>query len=678
MIELIFSGTSSLHEYEQLSYEWLDTNGLGGWASASLTGCNSRRYHGLLISPTQPQMERMVLVSKLDETIISDHKRYELAVNNYGDVVAPKGYQYLHAFSKDLYPTFTYQAGDIRLQKSVLMIHGENTTIIKYDILQSDHVFQLELLPLLAVRDIHQLKKANNEVKKEASFTDGVFKVNLYDNTPDVFIQLEGGLFHPHPDWYLNFNFEEEKARGLEYKEDLYTPGKFSIEVKQGDSVFIMLSTEDVTGRDAAALFSKEVKRRQQLIEKSVSSEVLKQLTLAADQFIVNKDKDLKTIIAGYHWFTNWSRDTMISLPGLCLSTGRFDDAKKILAVFAKSVNKGMLPNRFSEKGGKPEYNNVDGTLWFFYAIHKYFEATGDKEFVLKDLLPVLIDIIDHHYLGTRFNIHVDDDELLFAGEPGVQLTWMDVKIGDRVITPRTGKPVEVQALWYNALCIFSDLLYLNKQVRSANFMKAKAQKVKDSFLSKFWYQEGGYLYDVIDAYGQPDASLRPNQLLAISLPFPLLEGEKSISVLTTVERKLYTPYGLLTLAPDEEQYIPHYTGDQHQRDAAYHQGAVWSWLLGPYIDAIMKEQAFTGMERLSGKRLAQNIISKFLPHLMEGSIGTISEIFDAEAPHHFKGCAAQAWSVGELLRIIKEYNITAIDQHFNATSDSKKVGVMS
>jgi predicted glycogen debranching enzyme len=368
----------------------------------------------------------------------------------------------------------------------------------------------------------------------------------------------------------------------------------------------------------------------------------------------------------------------MISLPGLCLSTGRFDDARKILDAFARSLDKGMLPNRFTDKGDTPEYNNVDGTLWFFIAIHKYLKATNDKEFVLKELLPVLKDIIDHHYAGTRYHIHVDEDELLFAGETGVQLTWMDAKIGDWVVTPRTGKPVEVQALWYNALCIYSELLNLDEQVKLSKHFNERAQLVKDHFLSRFWYQEGGYLYDVIDANGEPDSSLRPNQLLALSLPYPLIEGEKAISMFSVIERKLYTPKGLRSLSPDHEQYTPHYGGNQYQRDAAYHQGAVWSWLIGPYIDAIMKVQDYIGWNGLKGKKKAQKVADVFVTHLNEGCIGNVSEIFDAEAPHHTRGCVAQAWGVGEILRVIQEYKLAMIEKPAKMRKMIKRVEALS
>jgi predicted glycogen debranching enzyme len=676
MIKFDFSKTDIFQNKQCLSYEWLDTNGLGGWASATFCGCNSRRYHGLLIAATNPPTERMVLVSKLDETIVTADKRFELGVNNYGDVKVPEGDQYLHSFTKDLYPVFTYHTEEVILQKSILMIQGENTTILKYDVLQASQPFTLELLPLLAVRNIHELTHANDSIHKDISFNDGILKTKLYEGTPDILMQLNNSSFQSAPDWYYNFNYELEKYRGLDYKEDLYTPGKFYVKLKEGDTYLIILSTQDVANRDAATLFNAEVQRRNNLVEVFGRNESLRQLAVAADQFIVKRDF-LKTIIAGYHWFTDWSRDTMISLPGLCLSTHRFEDAKKILAAFARSVDKGMLPNRFTDNGDIPEYNNVDGTLWYFVAVYKYLKATGDQGFVLKELLPVLKDVIGHHYAGTRYNIHVDEDELLFAGEPGVQLTWMDAKIGDWVVTPRTGKPVEVQALWYNALCIYSQLLRLDKQVNLANLIKAKAQVAKGHFLSKFWYHEGDYLYDVIDANGQPDTSLRPNQLLALSLPYPLVDGEKAESVLSIIEQRLYTPKGIRSLSPGEEQYTPHYGGSQYQRDAAYHQGAVWSWLVGPYIDAIMAQPDYVGLDGLKGKKKAQKIVDVFLEHLEEGCIGSVSEIFDAEPPHHARGCVAQAWGVGEVLRVIHDYKLIRSKNSKKSTAVTKRADAL-
>jgi predicted glycogen debranching enzyme len=662
MIQFDFSGKENFEELN--NKEWLETNGLGGWGGSSITGCHTRRYHGLLAAATKPPTERMVLVSKMDETIIVNGERFELGTNNYGGVIHPKGYQYLRSFTKSLCSEFVYEAGGVRLRKSILMPHGENTTIIKYEVVKAETPFILEWLPLLAGRDYHQLMHAQ-DINLTNGFENNQLKIKLNDQPPDVFIHLYGGNYNTNPNWYYHFNYSIENYRGLDFIEDLFTPGTLSKELGEGDIFYLVLSTNDYSSIDVEAVFKKEIKRRTALINKETTNTV-QQLVLAADQFIVQRNltpnyvstdqEEAATIIAGYHWFTDWGRDTMISLPGLCISTKRFDDAKKILYAFAQSVDRGMLPNRFQDNGEAPEYNNVDGTLWHFIAIYKYLQATGDREFVLEKLLPVLKDIIDWHYRGTRYNIHVDEDGLLYAGEKGFQLTWMDARVGNWVVTPRMGKPVEIQALWYNALQIFSKLLELNGQKDDAVKMLQQAGRVKESFENKFWYDEGDYLYDVIDENEIPDKSFRPNQLFAISLPFALIEGQKAKTVMKLVEEKLYTTKGLRSLSPDDNRYIRFYGGNQWQRDSSYHQGTVWSWLLGPYIDAIYKTHGSS-----AALTKARKIIENFLPHLSEAGIGTISEIFDGEAPHRPRGCIAQAWGVAEILRVIKAYQLDSI-----------------
>lgn len=631
-------------------HEWLETNGLGGWASSSITGANTRRYHGLLTAAIVPPAERMVLLSKLDETIVTAEKRIELGVNVYNNnVISPTGHQYLTRFTKELFPEWEYEAEGIRLRKTIAMVHGENTTLIIYDVVEAAEPFTLELLPLIAARGYHSLNHEGPHMHWHVDFADAVFH-NQPDGNNHVFISVPGAAYEHTPRWFSGFEYPVEQSRGLDFTEDLFNHGIFSVELKQGDSLGIIVSTEDVTGRNAHELLSKEGVRRKLLISHQPEDETVQQLVLAADQFIVKRGEDLKTIIAGYHWFTDWSRDTMISLPGLCLSTGRYDDAKKILAAFAGTVSRGMLPNRFRDNGEEPEYNNVDGTLWYFIAVHKYLHATGDKDFVLQELLPVLKQIIDWHFAGTRYHIHAESDGLLFAGEEGQQLTWMDARIGQWVVTPRMGKPVEIQALWYNALRIFSELLNLNGQQGDAIVVNVSAEKIKENFEKLFWYEAGQYLYDNINEKGEPVAEFRPNQLFAISLPFALIEGDKAVSILQSIEEHLYTPVGLKTLPKTDARYIPVYGGDQHHRDSAYHEGTVWSWLLGPYIDALAK----VGVEKPN----LQKVIDNFVYHLNEACVGSVSEIFDAEPPHHPRGCIAQAWGVAEILRVIKDYRL--------------------
>jgi len=653
LVEMLTKDKTVLNNYDEaVQDEWLETNGLGGWAGSSIIGCNTRRYHGLLVAATVPPTERMNLVNKLDETIILSNQRFDLSTNDYGDVISPQGYQYLSSFKKDLFPEWIYEVNGIKLTKTIAMVHGENTTLIIYKVQKANEPFILELLPLISARGYHSLQHAYNNIFWDVQFENGIFKNQPFYGAPNIYLSVPGATYKHDPRWFYRFNYAVEKYRGLDFEEDLFNHGMFTLEIKEGDSLGIIISTKNPQNRNVHILLEQENLRRKDLIKGYEKNETLQQLILAADQFIVKRDEDLKTVIAGYHWFTDWSRDTMISLPGLCLSTARYEDAKKIIAAFAKNVSMGMLPNRFTDNNEPPEYNNVDGTLWYFVAIYKYLEHTNDTEFILKEILPVLKNIIDWHFKGTRYNIHVDEDGLLYAGEKGVQLTWMDAKIGDWVVTPRMGKPVEIQALWYNTLNIFSKLLEMNGQEEDARIVCIDANKAKKSFLQKFWFEEGHYLYDVINEKENPDATLRPNQLFAISLPFALIEGEQAEAVLKIMEEQLYTPVGLKSLPKSDVHYVPVYGGDTYHRDSSYHEGTVWSWLLGPYIDALMKS------ESENKKAKAKKVIEDFKYHLNEGCIGSVSEIFDADEPHHPRGCVAQAWGVAEILRVIKDYDL--------------------
>ncbi len=625
--------------------EWLEANGLGGWASSTIAGAHTRRYHGLLVAATQTPVGRMVLLSKLDETITLGNQRFELGCSRYPGVIHPRGFEYLQSFEKDLFAIFEYEAGGVWLRKTIAAVNGENTTLVLYEVLRAPAAFTLELRPFVAYRDYHSMTHANDAIRREAKFDNGVFRVQPYDGAPELFIAIPNAAFEAQPDWYRNFEYSLEQYRGLDYREDLFTHGVFKINLKAGDKLGIIISTSNPAGRDTFKLFAGEKRRREVLLDSpSNKDEFSKTLTLAADQFVVKRGEDLKTLIAGYHWFSDWGRDTMISLPGLCLVTGRFDDAKKILRAFAQSTSQGMLPNRFPDAGEQPEYNTVDATLWFFVAIYKYLQASGNDKFVHDELMPILRDIIAWHDRGTRYRIHTDTDGLLYAGEPGVQLTWMDAKVGDWVVTPRQGKAVEINALWYNALMIFAELSQRFGNAMEAQQFLQRAAQVKERFVEVFWNETTGHLYDYVDGEHK-DAALRPNQIFTLSLPFPLLEGDEAKKVLKIVEEKLYTPVGLRSLAADDPNYRPRYSGDQWSRDSAYHQGTVWSWLLGPMITAIVR------VEGEAGKKRAKQLLENIKPHLSDAGLGTISEIFDAEPPHAPRGCMAQAWGVAEVLR---------------------------
>lgn len=634
-----------------LGKEWLETNGLGGYASGTVSGAHSRRYHGLLVAAMHPPVGRMVVVSKMDEAIVIGENRIELGSNQYSGAIHPEGFKYLSDFKRDLFPEFYFKANGVEIKKTIAAVHGENTTLVLYEVIKASKIFSLELFPLYSCRDFHSTTRANESISQSYLFDEGVFQTMNYHDCPEFFIQVPNSIFTENKCWYYNFEFAVEQYRGLDFKEDLYTHGKFSVKLKKGDKLGVILSTEDPKGKDAFLIFEKEKERRLSVVSNFSKDKNLKRLALAADQFIVKRG-DLKTVIAGYHWFSDWGRDTMIALPGLCLVTGRFDDAKNILKAFAESVSNGMLPNRFPDYGEAPEYNTVDATLWFFHAIYQYYKYTEDKEFI-KKLIPILEDVIAWHYKGTRYNIHVDlADELLHAGEHGVQLTWMDARVGDWVVTPRIGKPVEINALWYNALCIMNYLLNELNLAGGKNYLD-KSKKVLKSFSEQFWNEQQGCLYDFVNGNERND-DLRPNQIYAISLPFPILDNDKAKQVLKIVTERLLTPKGLRSLSHDSKDYRPIYGGDQWHRDSAYHQGTVWSFLLGPYLDALIN------LKEAKGKSEAIKILNQFFEHLNEACIGSVSEIFDAEPPHAPRGCVAQAWGVAEVLRVSVEHNLFA------------------
>jgi predicted glycogen debranching enzyme len=634
---------------EATGREWLETNGIGGWAGSTIGNAHTRRYHGLLVAATRPPVGRVVLLSKLEETLVRQGNRTELGTNIYPGSVHPQGYRYLKTFSRDLFPIFTYEADGIVLQKSVIAIHGENTTVIDFRVIEAPGDFQLELCPFVAGRDYHSLTHANADISRESQFIGDVWSYQAYPQVPTLYMLVPGAIFEARPDWYYRFEYLIEKERGMDFQEDLFTPGNFTVSLTAGDHLGIIVSTANSFGRNAENLLAGEKERRQNLIAAlPVSDDLTRTLCLAADQFVVRRGDDLKTITAGYHWFTDWGRDAMIALPGLTLVTGRYEDARKILQAFAENIDQGMLPNRFPDGGEQPEYNTVDAALWFFVAVYKYFLYTRDKAFLKETLLPAMADILDWHQRGTRYGIHMASDGLLAAGEPDVQLTWMDARIGNWVVTPRSGKAVEINALWYNALAIYVQLLQKVGRLQKAKNYRKLAEKVMTRYTQVFWNSERNCLFDVVDGERRDDA-IRPNQILALSLPFPLLGRNRARQVLKTVEHHLLTPVGLRSLSPQDPDYRPTYQGSPFLRDSAYHQGTVWAWLLGPYLTALVRVRGITG--RKQGLKLLQAVRN----HLSEAGIGQISEIFDGDAPHTPRGCIAQAWSVAEIGRAYVE-----------------------
>lgn len=648
-----------------LRREWLVTNGIGGYAMGTLAGARTRRYHSLLTTSIQPPTQRTLMIATLDAWVDIDGRRSPLVTHEWAaGVVLPDGYRHLESFHLEgTIPVLVWGLGDLRIVQRIWMVHGKNTTYVTYTYTRGTSNVRMMIKPLCAYRDHHKLTKGGYHVEVEAEdapWPNGeAIKITPRpsERVPQPVrpyrILTNMGTILPGPEWWWSFHMAEEKKRGLENQEDLFAAATISTDLRLGNTLALVFTAEPDEPLPWYTALQAEQERAQGLLARANLAEApgwIRQLVLAADQFIVAREiggQPGKTLLAGYPWFSDWGRDTMIALPGLTLSTGRTEDGVAILRTYAQFVSQGMLPNRFPDAGEAPEYNTVDATLWYFRAIYGCYKAGGIDRATLEEFYTVLADILNWHVKGTRFNIHTDPaDGLLYAGEAGIQLTWMDAKIGDWVVTPRTGKPVEINALWYNALRITAELATDLGRASDAVRYTQMAEKAYASFNARFWYS-GGYLYDVIDGPEGDDPTLRPNQLFAISLPFPLLEGDNARAVVDICARELVMSYGLRSLAPDETDYVGTYGGDPLQRDSAYHQGTAWGWLIGPFISAHYRvygnaQTAYTYLESLAD-------------HLGDCGLGTISEIFDGDPPHTPRGCMAQAWSVAEVLRVYRE-----------------------
>jgi len=648
---MIALGPEVCHDFATaITKEWLETNGLGGYASSTIIGCNTRRYHALLVAALQPPANRTVLLSKLEETLAVRDAEYDLSCNQYPNVVHPSGHRYLLEFRLDPFPTFVYEmdAGiPTRLEKTVAMVHGRSAVIVRYRLLSAPGTVSLIVRPLVTCRDHHQLTREGPQLDTavEISGARDLIVMRPRFAGPSLYLHFPGAYFEHWGDWYRNFEYCQEAARGLDFREDLYSPGFFTCDFDQGETHYLVASTEPPDRIAPPTLIEAERSRRASLIADWANApEELRALVAAADAFLVRRSSSdpgdqSHGILAGYHWFEEWGRDAMISLPGLTLVTGRKDLARSVLRAYASYADRGLVPNRIASSSGQPDYNAVDATLWLFWAAHKYLEYSQDRSFVVKGLLPTLLEVMSWHVRGTCYGIEVDDDGLLKAGEPGQQLTWMDAKVGDWVVTPRHGKAVEVNALWHHALRFVEEL--------GASHPGPTAEQVAEGFRDRFWNAERGYLNDVVDGEVPVDSSLRPNQVIAISLPYPILPVDQARHVLDALKRDLLTPYGLRTLSPHDPRYHGRYLGDQRARDAAYHQGTVWPWLLGPFITA----SVHLSEEKEAARGEARGWVEPLWRHLRDAGLGHISEIFDGDPPHLPRGCIAQAWSLAEVLR---------------------------
>jgi predicted glycogen debranching enzyme len=604
--------------------EWLAANHTGAFAMGTVCGVNTRRYHGLLIASLNPPADRYSIFPRVEETVEYDGQRIELATVQYPGVVSPAGYELLEDFSAVPFPAWRYRHDSLIVDKSLRLLDREQTVVLTY---RANAACEIQIRVFISFRDYHSLGSENSSLNPQVKQAPGYLSLQPYQNLPPLQFHFGDARFQLDGRWFKNHEYLRELERGMDFREDLYSPGVLHFQLKPDEPIQLTATLENQPGK---------------LAEPKVFTDPLAR---ALDQFRVLRADNRPTLVAGYPWFTDWSRDTLISLPALMACGFEASETKAILEFLLAERKQGILPNRFSDSHSTPEYNTVDASLWFFVAANAYISATNDIEFLKTTLFPAAMDMISWHIRGTFYGIQVDhSDRLLSAGEAGTQLTWMDAKVGDYVVTPRRGKPVEINALWFNALQISSHWAALLGKSDVASQLAGEAEEVNTGFLDKFWNAERGCLYDVLTPSG-PDASLRPNQLFALSLPYPLVSRPQAQSIVRVVQESLLTPAGLRTLEPADPRYRPRYEGDVLARDSSYHQGTVWPWLIGPFIEAYL----YAFEETPEAKAECRNIANSVL-NLMDGyCIGSIGEVYDGDAPHHPGGCPAQLWSVAQL-----------------------------
>jgi len=667
LVRRVTWNAKDVDEPELLKPEWLVTNGLGGYASGTVAGPVTRRYHGLLVAALPTPLGRLVMLSHLWERVrLPDRTVIVLTAEDHAGALELAGARNLVEFRlEDGLPVWRYDLGGIELEKRVLMPHGQNTVYVRYALLRNHGSLRLTLRPSTPFRSHHASVREPLPGHPVITATEGRYEISAGDSLPPLRFSLDaaGAAFTVDERALPQITYRVEAGRGYEAVGDLWSPGYFRLDLSADRPATLVASAESwptLRALAPAAAWTAEHERRRRLIAAAVPAAregPAAELVLAADQFIVTPigrvedaararaaGDEARSVVAGYHWFTDWGRDTMISLEGLTLATGRHLEAGYLLRTFAQYVRDGLIPNLFPEGNEEALYHTADATLWFFHALDRYVDVVGDGA-TLEHLLPTLVEIIDRHLTGTRFGIGADPkDGLLRQGAPGYQLTWMDAKVGDWVVTPRRGKAVEINALWYNALRLLAGWLSDSGDKVAGRALHEHAELARASFNKRFWYPEGGYLYDVVDGENGDDSACRPNQVLAIALRHPVLDSSRWAPVLDVVRSRLLTPVGLRSLAPGHPDYKSTYDGDLRARDAAYHQGTVWAWLIGPFVDAWLRTYPHDG----DG---AHRTLEGFAAHLGEAGIGSISEIFDAEAPFTPRGCVAQAWSVAEVLR---------------------------
>jgi len=650
-----------------LAREWLLTNGRGGYASSSIVGCNTRAYHGLLVGSLQPPINRVMALSNCLEKIISEGETFHISTFEFGDTFAPEGFRFLKAFRRDIGAHFDFALPNVELIRSVYLQRQTDTVAIVYDFTRVQEPVEFVSRPFIGLRNFHTLQESYAPLCSDwlGSAERGLVVRQDITDSCSLHLRCPSGHFERNPQWWHNFTYRVEKERGQGFTEDLWTPGYFTCRIDSPTRIILWahLNTPGI-GNDLDPLKDSDIDticgdlhhhhknlRQQASLVQPSNGTYFNILCLAADQFVTQRTHRhgySTTILAGYPWFADWGRDAFISLPGILLATGRFEQAKSVLTTFATAADKGMIPNRFDDYSDTTHFNSVDASLWFINAAFQYLIATSDSETFTQALIPIIRQIVESYHNGTRFGIHADTDGLITAGDKDTQLTWMDAKCDGVAFTPRFGKAVEVNALWYNALRLLAEFCAERNQ-EDAGHYKSMADKVQSAFCRQFWNENLGYLNDYILPNGSVNSRLRPNQIFAVSLKFSALPLEQQKSVVAAVQDKLLTPYGLRTLDPQAKDYKREYTGPLRQRDAAYHQGTVWPFLIGAFVEAYLKVNDFSR----ESKQQAAAFLQPLLKHLTEDACpGSISEIFDGDPPHKPKGCFAQAWSVAELIRV--------------------------
>ena len=656
-MKLIFSPLELENFTDALSREWLDTNGCGGYASGTLVNCHTRKYHGLLVASLLRPSGCFTLLSHYEDWIDDGSNRTFLVTHQYGgDVLQPQGHTRQVQFDSDLYPRFIYRWGELTVTREILMVNGENTVLVRYQVEGGSNPVTLGLRPLISFRQIHQVTHANTDLNPQTEPLVNGFKMHPYNGMPDICFQVsQKPVFTPQPCWYNNFHYRQDVERGFEHREDLFSPGILEIKLKPGQSVIIAASTGTVAGT-LGRLWQQEENRRQKATLadtaavpagwEAKTADLYTTLRRAARQFLIELPEEGPAVHAGYHWFGPWGRDTLIALPGLAFLAGDREMGVRILKIMARFERRGLLPN-FINPDGTAVYTAADSSLWFFWSVQQYLKAGGDLEVVRRDLWPTMLSILRNYQLGTDNGIMVDQEGLVRAGSPGAAVTWMDAQVGGRPVLPRWGYMVEINALWYNAVCFTFELKKkFNEYIEELE--SDYDTRIRHAFVRKFWQPASRVLLDNINEFCT-DSSVRPNQIFAVSLPNSPLNLAQQKAVVQTVRQELFTPFGLRSLSPQDMRYRGVCQGENWLRELAYHQGSVWPWLLAHYAEAVFRAEGRNKQTRAQ----FTPVLEAFCQHLSEAGIGSISEVFDGDSPHTPRGAISQAWNVGEVLRLL-------------------------